>query len=279
MGDNLIAESTEFLIRQENPECEVYHKELFLRWKYQRGLSKYLALLLTILRVVTERYKMYAAAEWLFSLQHTGYYKKAMREADCVIVTSGMLKYNSQAHAYMYAAVCRVAEQMAKPLLLNAKSVQVGNSMDLRYEMVCRALHRKGVFINTRDGEDAVKILKKDYGVERLAYVGDPALWAKEMSGAAKMTQGERVIGINLIRPSIYQDYGQGIPSERIVQLYKDLLRLLNEKGYKWKLFCNGMRDDYALITEICPGGCTENLKITPPIRYRSLYRPLLRLM
>lgn len=165
----------------------------------------------------------------------------------------------------MYAAVCRVAEQMAKPLLLNAKSVQVGNSMDLRYEMVCRALHRKGVFINTRDGEDAVKILKKDYGVERLAYVGDPALWAKEMSGAAQMTQGERVIGINLIRPSIYQDYGQGIPSERIVQLYKDLLRLLNEKGYKWKLFCNGMRDDYALITEICPGGCTENLKITPP--------------
>ena len=279
MGDNLIAESTEFLVRKVCPECEVTHKDLFLRWKQQRGLSKYVVLLLTSLRVLFEKIKLYRIAEFAYFLQHVNYYKRLLREADYTIATSGMLKYNSQGHAYMYSTICRIAEKMGKPLLLNAKSVQKRDDKDIRYKMLFKALHRKGVNVNTRDGEDGVEILKNDYCILNPQYVGDPALWADEMyfnkTITTKHTNEIITVGINLIRPSIYHDYGQGISTTEVVNLYDKIIFELNKRGYRWQLFCNGMREDYELMYQLNEENCQCDAEIPSPNTVLELVRTI----
>lgn len=244
IGDNLIAETTDYLVKLSKPEVDICHRDLFLRWRNLTGSHRLFALLLTVIRVFCEKIKFYRLSELAFSAQHTSYYKNTLKNADCCIVTTGMLKYSSQAHGYMYSVLCRISDEMGVPVLLNAKSIQTGNSKDKRFIRLKTAINRKNIRINTRDGVDGVRILKEHYNIENANYVGDPALWSMEMH---KIETKEKTIevGVNLIRPSIYQDYGQKISAERVKRLYREICDELTSRGYRWAFFCNGMEDDY----------------------------------
>ena len=272
MGDDLIAETTDYLVKSINPGADICHRDAFLRWKQLLGFNRWLAFLLTAIRVFFEKTKLYLFSEWAFAAQHCVYYKSILKNANCCIVTTGMLKYSSQAHGYMYSVLCRIADEMNIPVLLNAKSIQPGNPRDKRYIRLKVAIHRKNIHINTRDGVDGVRILKEHYNIDNTSFVGDPALWAGEMQTIDNWKTTAEV-GINLIRPSIYQDYGQIVSAERIIQLYWEMCDELTRRGHRWAFFCNGMEDDYSWATELI--NSNKGYSFTPPSTTKELIQTI----
>ena len=99
MGDNMIAEATEFLVRKACPDADIVHKELFLRPRYERGLKKWFLLMCSGFRMVFEKYRLYPLTDLFFRLPHQPYYNELISGFDAVIMTAGMLKYSTQCHS------------------------------------------------------------------------------------------------------------------------------------------------------------------------------------
>ena len=74
--------------------------------------------------------------------------------------------------------------------------------------------------------------------------VFDPAIWVNEAYGISKKEDAE-VIGIGVIRPEIYKSNGNEFSEEDVLNMYKGIIHELEARGHKWKLFTNGMKDDY----------------------------------
>jgi polysaccharide pyruvyl transferase WcaK-like protein len=73
--------------------------------------------------------------------------------------------------------------------------------------------------------------------------VADPVLWLKEMLSGTKSVNS-KLIGINLINPHNFRDYGGELSYEKVLNFYKNLITELQLKGQLFKLFSNGMSQD-----------------------------------
>lgn len=74
--------------------------------------------------------------------------------------------------------------------------------------------------------------------------VFDPAIWVNEAFGIEKKADSE-VIGIGIIRPEIYHSNGNDFSEEDVYNMYIGIIQELEKRGYKWKLFGNGMKEDH----------------------------------
>ena len=143
---------------------------------------------------------------------------------------------------------------------------------DVRFRRLRIALHSDLISLNTRDGFDGVRLLQNDYGLMNITYVGDPALWAGKVYNIKKKTNKEIVVGINMIRPDIYQSYGKPNSVNSLILLYNDLLAELTKRGYKWRLFCNGMKEDYSLYARLSYSGNEGTQPVIPSTTQELLH-------
>lgn len=80
--------------------------------------------------------------------------------------------------------------------------------------------------------------------------VFDPAIWADETYQVNKNADSE-IVGIGVIRPEIFEENGNDLSVDDIYNMYIGIIEELDRRSIKWKLFTNGMKKDYEVITRI----------------------------
>ncbi len=244
MGDQIIARTLYYLIRTIDGGYEPYYVNFQperIGYKYEKYKSR---------RKKVEN-------KGLGQLEHkliylimkdfvAEYYKENLQKADALIFSCGSFKYGTQNLWTTYSIAVEYAQKYNVPVMFDAMNIQDYNGKDWR----CRFLKKHANYdcvkmISSRDGDCGVRKLE-EYYIEKsgisLLPVGDPAFWVKECYGI-EHSPGE-VIGINLIRNGIFKDYGADISDERLMEFYYEIIKALEEKGYKWEFFTNGMKKD-----------------------------------
>ncbi len=74
----------------------------------------------------------------------------------------------------------------------------------------------------------------------------DPACFASD-TYEVKKSDDSNLIGIGLIRPSIFRDFGGNFPDSKIDDIYASIIKESLSQGYQCELFTNGYKGDISL--------------------------------
>lgn len=262
VGDEMLRTTTEHILRSSFPDSvkiEVaqlrptfsYIKENYkFRWFVSAVIKKLRRILL-----LTNYYRI---KNLFYKIAYKKYFDDRIKTADYIILPVGMLKYSTQDFGYLFHMINKLATKYGKPVLMSAMSPQEANEKDWRYHQLVEAVNMPSVkMITTRDGQNGVDIIRKDYLRRDITcdYVGDPALWIPECYGIEqKKNRGvveKPYIGINIIREGIFDDYNKSFTDEKMFQLYVQLIELVNAKGWKWAVYTNGMASDWQVLRKL----------------------------
>lgn len=253
-GDQMLGDTTQYLINNigdfqiERIQLKPSYRDFDFLHYFEAFLSNCVKFVALKFKGDT-KYKLYNLA---YKIQLYRYYKYHISNCDAVIYAVGMLKYSTQNFSYVYHCVNKIASVLNRPVLMSAMSIEKPNTEDWRFHQLIEAVNFSSVkMITTRDGQNGLDRLR-NYYIQRnniiTDFVGDPALWASQCYGIKHVAHNPPVIGVGLIRPSIYNDYEKGVSSDDLIILYKSLLKILmSQNTYEWYLFCNGMQCDYDL--------------------------------
>lgn len=273
IGDELLCATTEFLIHKVDHNIECVHCELLpqndtipSKYKLEHFLGNVIKFFVIKLGEKGERQYRNIA----YKIQYYRYFKNVIKSVDKIIYPVGMLNYSTQHFSYVYHMINKIAEKYNKPVLMSAMSIEKPDERDWRYHQIRKAVNFSSVkYITTRDGKNGLDRLKDVYLERELKtdYVGDPALWSPEMYGIKK-NLNSKVIGINLIRSSIYNDYKEDkLTADELVSFYKELITIITQKGYDFELFCNGMDADYQVGQRIIQEMRLPQSKLLPKLQ------------
>ena len=258
-GDEILRVTTEYLIKQIS-SCRILRIQLKPREEDMHGQNRLCWYMGTILRKFS---KYIPNLNLSYRIKNIGYivaynrvFQNRIKEADKVILPIGMLKYSTQDFSYVFNLITSICTKLGKPVLLSGMSPEIENSNDWRYKQLVNAVNEFSVkMITTRDGQKGVDIIKSQYLKRAIPcdYVGDPALWIPETYNVKrrKTTPSSPTIGINIIRKGIFEDYNKSFTDDELFAFYSELILLLDEKGWGWKLFCNGIKSDWKVIEHI----------------------------
>ncbi len=268
LGDNLLIETMQWLVRGLLPDCEVRSASFVpnradlrcgYRWS-KRGSDLFYRLLVKPFAGAVR----YRFEDLYYRLRYGHYFRDEIEGADAIVYAVGMLKYVTQDHSYLFNMINGIAAEKQIPVFMNAMSVAERDDHDWRSRQLLRAVNVPSVrMVTTRDGEQGLERLRRNW-IRReeieTDWVGDPALWAPECYGIRKDPQAQKV-GINVIRGNIFQSYCGGVTEAQLLAAYAELLRDLDRRGIDWVLFSNGAPCDQEfgerLLSEIgAPASC-----------------------
>lgn len=265
-GDVILCQTTAHLLRSVCPDAEIVPVDVNPvnlrfkgRWKqlqklrdtFFRGLQKLDRDLFSYNN--SSRFR-YACEYAMWYLQNHRRFVRQIRRADAVVFAGGgFLKFRTQGLNYHVEQIVRIAEKYNIPVMMNGVGIEGYDERDIRCQRLKRAINRDVVkVITTRDD---IRILQDRY-IENpnivTAQVGDPALWSPECyagSLAASVPHGDGeapFIGLNVIRGNVYRDYGNSLSEFELLNFYKHLVRAIEARGMRWRLFSNGMKADNA---------------------------------
>lgn len=257
-GDEILGETTQWLVHQNADKINVRRiqfspdKHLLIgKYPVQLFLCKIIRIFADIFPQGNFKYKLLNAA---YKIKLSRYYHDEMKQLDGVITAIGMLKFTTQNFSYLYDLLLKEAGMLRLPVMISAASIAEKNDEDWRCEQLKEVVKNPSLkIITTRDGRQGLERLKKEYPVRSdvfCDYVGDPALWIPEVYNVRK-ADGKRCIGINVIRSNIYLSYGGHTSEDEMFDFYVKMISALYKKGESFKLFCNGITDDYEVGKKI----------------------------
>lgn len=259
IGEELLRESTEYIVKQAIDEVDVVFAQLrpHRRLIPKRFIINYIlgAVLLRIAHQLRGEVS-YKVKDVAYGIAYSSYYSHLISKTNKVILPVGMLKFATQDFSYLFYLINRQATKHHKDVLMSAMSPQRAEDKDWRYHQLVKAVNQPSVkMVTTRDGVAGVEIIKKDYLRRDIVcrYVGDPALWIPEVYRIKKMKNISDVpyVGINIIRKGIFKDYNNASTDEHLRQVYSSLIHLLERRQWRWSVFCNGMKGDWLVLKEI----------------------------
>lgn len=197
------------------------------------------------------------------------YYKKQLKDCDSIVFACGSYKYGTQRLWAFYSVVIEVASALQIPVMFNAANIQDFDESDWR--CMCLKEHTNADVVKmftTRDGDYGLQKLRTDYlqtnsGIMSDA-VGDPAFWIPECYNKARQIDSNK-IGVNLIRPGVFADYGLNITEEEVIEIYCDLIKRLEQEHVTWELFTNGLDVDLNVGKTILQRLGMESVSIVVP--------------
>lgn len=274
IGDELLGENIEFLIRKIDVKFSIFKIELFIdKYKLIRKyilniiIAKIFFLASDLLPISDMKY---IVKNWGFIIKYKLYFERNIKKADIVVYAVGMLKYSTQDFSYVFMLINSIAEKYKIPVLMSAMSIETPNTSDWRYRQLVRAVNCTSVkCITTRDNEEELEVLNKNYLDKKIlidnCVVGDPALWTPDCYSVSRWDISKNdVIGIGLIRLGIYKDYGYSIDEIKLFDFYRKLIEELEKRNLKWKLFCNGMEEDYEVGIRLINELGVSRMKLLP---------------
>lgn len=216
LGDQVIADSAQYLIRQALPRLGEQH-------------------------YVVQHYDIQSADE------------EMIRSSDLIIFDGGgLVKYRQEDFHTYVPDILDCAKECGIPVYFNCVGVEGYDAQDARCLRLAQTLNYDCVkAITVRDD---LETLRRDYlktdGI-LTAPVLDPAIFTPQVYGIQKDAQSE-VIGLGVVRHRIFEDYGIAqVTREFQLAMWQGIAAELEARGYKWKLYVNGLRSDYDFALEI----------------------------
>lgn len=253
LGDQVLCDSTNYLIEQCGCEYEVAHVNQYPPIRKKNILKPnnliycIVCVINRILAKIIKSKKLFNKLELLaWKIRLFGYYQKALKGMDAAILAGGTIKYSNQGVNYAYEFAVKQAEKYNIPFMFNAMSIEPFDGNDSRCIRLQKVLNSNSVkVISTRDGENGVGELKRNYLYNKdvlVFAVGDPAFWASEVYKIKKKNSDK--IGVGLIRADIFKMYGRETTPTRVRKFYENLAGKLTEENVNWSFFSNGLEVD-----------------------------------
>lgn len=253
MGDRILCDCTEYLIKQFDPEIEIVQLDVNPRfeWMYE-GFDHYKYRKSKELKKKLEkRYKYndtglkrYVQERFMWRLREYSKYKRTLAGVDAIVFCGGgFVKFRTQGLNYYVEMITEYANRKHIPVMFNAIGVEGYDDSDIRCAMLKKHLNMRCVkSITTRDDYNRLKQYIRRDDIDH-AMVGDPALWSPECYGIERIDDPEK-IGVNLIRAKIFGDYGNTRTPDEIHDFYVALITELRKRNLDIELFSNGMPGD-----------------------------------
>ena len=269
-GDNILCEATQYLIKQKNPEVQIVEVDVNPRIKSYKGLELIPFWISKVLiRVSGSIFKYenssrfryyYEYFMWWLKINHK--FKTQLKDVDAIVFAGGgFLKFRTQGLNYYVEQIMKIARKNNIPVMMNGVGIEGYSETDIRCQRLKKAINQDCFkVITTRDDIDT---LKNNYIVNpniKIAHVGDPALWVPE---CYNMKRNENPS--NVIRGRVYQAYGNTLSEFELLNFYKKLVQGVEERGWDWVLFSNGMAADQKFGAMLLRAlGCSDRRKILP---------------
>lgn len=274
-GDNILCEATQYLIKQKNPEVQIVEVDVNPRIKSYKGLELIPFWISKVLiRVSGSIFKYenssrfryyYEYFMWWLKINHK--FKTQLKDVDAIVFAGGgFLKFRTQGLNYYVEQIMKIARKNNIPVMMNGVGIEGYSETDIRCQRLKKAINQDCFkVITTRDDIDT---LKNNYIVNpntKIAHVGDPALWVPECYNMKRNENPSNVVGINVIRGRVYQAYGNTLSEFELLNFYKKLVQGVEERGWDWVLFSNGMAADQKFGAMLLRAlGCSDRSKILP---------------
>lgn len=273
-GDNILCEATQYLIKQIEPKTKIVEVDVNPRADSYKGLelipfaiSKILIKLSSYLFSYQNSSKFrYNYEYFMWWLKINRKFKKSLKNVDAIMFAGGgFIKFRTQGLNYYVEQIIRIAKQNNIPVMMNGVGIEGYDDNDIRCQKLKAAINEECVkVITTRDDIDT---LTNNYIVNsniQISRVGDPAFWVPECYGINRLKHNN-VIGINIIRGKVFQAYGNTLTELELMNFYKNLIRGIEERGWDWVLFSNGMKADQIFGKKILESiNCTDIQKLLP---------------
>ena len=274
-GDNILCEATQYLIKQKNPEVQIVEVDVNPRIKSYKGLelipfwiSKVLIRMSgSIFKYENSSKFRYYYEYFMWWLKINRKFKTQLKDVDAIVFAGGgFLKFRTQGLNYYVEQIMKIAKKNNIPVMMNGVGIEGYSETDIRCQRLKKAINQDCFkVITTRDDIDT---LKNNYIVNpntKIAHVGDPALWVPECYNMKRNENPSNVVGINVIRGRVYQAYGNTLSEFELLNFYKKLVQGVEERGWDWVLFSNGMAADQKFGAMLLRAlGCSDRTKILP---------------
>lgn len=175
-----------------------------------------------------------------------------VRNTDLVVFPGGgFIKYKQEKFPEEMGRIVSRAEHYGIPVMYNAVGVE---DYDPEHPacLAIQELLRKPCnrYITSRDFAELINTTYlKDYPLSARR-VADPAVFCSDVYGITRDTES-CTVGLGVARSGLFADHGVPVTGEQLIEIWTSIIRLLDEKGIKWKLFTNGFRKDEDFLTEL----------------------------
>lgn len=252
-GDNILCEATQYLIKQVRPGTRIVEVDVNPRANSYKGweiipftISKVLIKISSYLFKYehSSRFRyFYEYFMWWLKINHK--FRSAFKDVDAIVFAGGgFLKFKTQGLNYYVEQIVKIAQKRQIPIMMNGVGIEGYDEKDIRCQNLKRMINSDCVkIITTRDDIDTLQNKYITNSAVRTARVGDPALWTPECYGLKREGHND-MIGINIIRGRVFQAYGNSLSEFQLMNFYKKLILGIENRGYQWVLFSNGMRAD-----------------------------------
>lgn len=155
------------------------------------------------------------------------------RQYDAAVFAGGQLFMD-----WLSVDVCEFVKRFKKvetPVFFNACGTGFSASKKISEILSENLMYENVKLISTRDN---IKKIEETYlsSPKRVISTFDPALWTKEVYQVE--AQESEVVGLGVM-------YSTHVGINKITRFWKKLIRELDARNIKWKMFCNGAIDDY----------------------------------
>ena len=277
-GDNILCEATQYLIKQKNPETEIVEVDVNPRVKSYSGLELIPFWLSKVLIKISgyifkyensSRFRYYYEYfMWWLKINHK--FKKQLSNVDAIVFAGGgFLKFRTQGLNYYVEQIMKIARKNHIPVMMNGVGIEGYSEKDIRCQKLKQAINQDCFkVITTRDDIETLKKLYITNPNIKIARVGDPALWVPECYNLQRNEKPTPVIGVNVIRGKVYQAYGNTLSEFELLNFYKKLIQGIEDRGWDWVLFSNGMAADQKFGMMLLNAlGCRDRNKMMPGAR------------
>jgi polysaccharide pyruvyl transferase WcaK-like protein len=173
-----------------------------------------------------------------------GYFDSKLADVDYVVIDgAGLLEYSYNEYHWSLLLISEYAKAKGLEVVYNAIGrAGVFDERDFGSKILKRALQSPAVkYVSARDNLAAVQAcVGTKHEVKLLA---DSAFWMQEAYGVRPKGQRKKV-GIGLIRGNSLKGYGNEFSAKDWVLLFSEIARTLQQRGYDFQLFTNGLPGD-----------------------------------
>lgn len=172
------------------------------------------------------------------------YFDSKFADVDYVVIDgAGLLEYSYNEYHWSLLLVSEYANAKGLEVVYNAIGrAGAFDERDFGSKILKRALQSPAVkYVSARDNLAAVQACAG--GKHDVKLLADSAFWMKEAYEIADRGQRKKV-GIGLIRGNSLKGYGSVFSAKDWVLLFSEIASTLQERGYDFELFTNGLPGD-----------------------------------
>ncbi len=175
-----------------------------------------------------------------------------VRNSDLVVFPGGgFIKYKQENFPKEMGRITDRAEHYGIPVMYNAMGVEDYDGshegcLAIR-EMLRRYSNR---YITSRDFADLLNnTYLNDHSISAVR-VADPAVHCADVYGISR-DESSDVVGLGVARSALFTDHGIPVSGEQLLDIWENIISVLDSRNIRWKLFTNGLRQDEEFLTEL----------------------------